>query len=129
MMLRIKPRRKKSKNSSMSARIAATKMPYWRFVIGVSSICSKVDTLLMVFSFLAFRAKSRESLLPDRGGSGAAQPAFYGVGDLSLAIFKHLHGLCSAEAVVPDGAYRTPFSVTTSVGMVTSSVFIALSPG
>src|SRR5919112_1070806 len=43
------PSIKKSKNSSMSARIAAISMPYWRLVIGLWSICSKVAALLITF--------------------------------------------------------------------------------
>jgi hypothetical protein len=49
MKLRMNPSIKKSKNSSMSARIAAISMPYWRLVIGLSSICSKVAVLLITF--------------------------------------------------------------------------------
>jgi hypothetical protein len=44
------PSKKKSKNSSMSAKIAAAMMLYWRLVIGFWSICSKVTALLIAFS-------------------------------------------------------------------------------
>ncbi len=52
MMLRMNPSKKKSKNSSMSARIAATIMLYWRLVIGRWSICSKVTAPLMTTPIL-----------------------------------------------------------------------------
>src|SRR5919199_2647975 len=69
MKLRMNPSMKKSKNSSMSAKIAAISMLYWRPVIGLRSICSKVVELFITFPlYLRLTLTSSFLFLENRDG-------------------------------------------------------------
>src|ERR671933_269850 len=69
MKLKMNPSRKKSKNSSMSGKIAAISMLYWRPVIGLRSICSKVVELFITFLlYLRLTLTSSSISLENRDG-------------------------------------------------------------